>query len=361
VSPTVDSARRPTPIRHTPFGYTRPPRPRSWLDRLFKRPRPDLAAEALQHLLARRDATRIAPTDISELFLRYGVVGADARAILVATWRRVLHAFLGDDVLSDREIAYLQELARALTLTTQDVEAAEREVIHPRYEKAVSEAMADERMTAEERAALARLAARLRLQPEVEREIYHRSARRVLDAILRETLADHRVSPEELERMTHVAREFGVELRPQFWRIENGDLPTVEAKLGLELGEVCHFRTRGEWFERRSGVVESDEGIGSTRIARGVYFRAGSMSTESLDRTRLTEGEEGTLLITNRQVIFDGRRRQRAVPLRTITAFQVHADGLVLERRGAAPDAVIAFGEDVELAAVVLGAALARA
>src|SRR5919202_4432798 len=86
----IDSARRPTPLRHSPFGYMRPARSRGLLDRLLRRPRPDLATQALQHLLARRDPTRVTPADVSHLLLRYGVMGEEARRVLSGMWRQVL-------------------------------------------------------------------------------------------------------------------------------------------------------------------------------------------------------------------------------------------------------------------------------
>lgn len=372
MSPTVELGRRPTPLRQSPFGYTRPPRAPGILDRLLGRPRPDLAGEALQNLLARLDPARITQTDVSALLLRYHVVGGEARVVLARMWRRVLGAFLADDVLSEREMTYLRELARAFTLSAAEVQAAERDVVHPRYERAVQAAMSDRQVTAEERAMLDRMAAQLRIPPGAERQIYERSARQLLDGLLQESIADRRVSPEELERMAQVARQLGVSVRATeeaealvdryalFWRIENGDLPQAETSIGLERGETCHLRCRGSWHDYRPGRPDADEGVLATRIARGVYFRAGSVSGEPVDRARCAGAEEGALHVTNRRVVFDGRRRQRVLELQRIDAFQVHADGVVLEPKQGEPVALLLQG-DVEHAAVVLGAALARA
>src|SRR5919106_1825039 len=96
--------KRPTPLRDSPFAYTRPAGQRGWIDRMLGRPSPDLAVDALRHLLAKRDPTRISPSDISDLLLDYDVAGGDARSVLVKTWREVLEAFLSDDAFSEREI-----------------------------------------------------------------------------------------------------------------------------------------------------------------------------------------------------------------------------------------------------------------
>jgi hypothetical protein len=70
--------------------------------------------------------------------------------------------------------------------------------------------------------------------------------------------------------------------------------------------------------------------------------------------------EAGRLLITSRRVLLVGSRESVSWPLRDIACYQVYADGVVLElRAGTGPS--FALDGDVELVAVVLGAALARA
>jgi hypothetical protein len=66
------------------------------------------------------------------------------------------------------------------------------------------------------------------------------------------------------------------------------------------------------------------------------------------------------VLVTNQRVIFDGPQGTGAWSLRDVASYQVHADAIVLElRAGGHP--TFAIEGDVELAAVILGAALARA
>ena len=59
--------KRPTPLRDSPFAFTRPARPRGWMDRMLGRPRADLADLALQHLLSQRDPAHISRSDISSV------------------------------------------------------------------------------------------------------------------------------------------------------------------------------------------------------------------------------------------------------------------------------------------------------
>jgi hypothetical protein len=116
-----------------------------------------------------------------------------------------------------------------------------------------------------------------------------------------------------------------------------------------------------ERFERKGEAGGLDgEGVVSVRIARGVYYRVGSVSDAPINRLPLRRLDGGRLLVTNQRVIFDGPQGTGAWSLRDVASYQVHADAIVLElRAGGHP--TFAIEGDVELAAVILGAALARA
>jgi hypothetical protein len=187
-------------------------------------------------------------------------------------------------------------------------------------------------------------------------------------------VADRRLSPEELHQLTAVAQHLGItpdfdsateamlDRYALFWRIENGDLPSVAAEnVSLDGDETCHSVTRAERYERRGdAAVPEGEGVVSVRIARGVYYRVGSVSDARINRTALRYVDGGRLLVTSRRVRFEGPEGSVAWSLRDIASYQVYADGIVLERRSG-PGPTFTLDGDVELAAVILGAALARA
>ena len=367
--------RRSTPLREYPFAFTRPPRRRSLVEQMLGKPRADLAAEALKHLLTQRDPAHISGADISALMLEYDVVGPEGRDILVQMWRNVLSIFLTDDAFSDREIAYLEALREAFALTEEEVRRSEEAVVHPRYSVALRDALADARLSGEERAVLTRLAEALRLPAAVQQDLHERSSRVVIGRMLDRSVADRRLSPEELEELASVARHLGMtpdfdtateamlDRYALFWRIENGDLPTVDVKsVALDEGESCFAEVPAELYESRGANESSSEaeGVVSVRIARGVYFRAGSASEERMNRTSLVRRDAGPVLITSRRILFIGSEGTVSIPLRDLSSYQVHADGIVLERRDRTGPFFTMEG-DVELTAVILGAALARA
>ena len=366
----TEPARR-TPLRPRAFTVSRPARRRGLLDRLLKRPRPDLAAHALRALFAGRDPAAVSATEISNLLLHYGVIGAEGRELLVQTWRQALATFLDDDALTEAEVAYLGALRAALGLTADEIKRVEQQVLHPRYELAVRDALHDRRLTVEEWESLTTLASRLGLPADVERGIFERSASEVLADVVRESVADRRLSPEEREQLRLISRQLGVDPTLDtatramldrfalFWRIENGDRPEVPVPMPLGAGERCHFAVPAAWYGERRAAEHGDEGVGRVRVARGVYYRTASVSAERMERERLVPIDGGQLYITNERVLLVGPRGERSIPLRSVRAFEVYADGLALTLDEGAGPYVILDG-DVELAAVILGASLAR-
>ena len=66
-------------------------------------------------------------------------------------------------------------------------------------------------LTAEEKAALARIGDGLRLSPALQRQLFHDSADALLKQVLRQALADGKLAPEEMETIRRVATQLGVD------------------------------------------------------------------------------------------------------------------------------------------------------
>ncbi len=71
-----------------------------------------------------------------------------------------------DDNISEEEATYLSSLRALLTLSPQEISEAEGLVIHPRYNRALSEFLADKKITDEESKHLELLSGALRLSAE---------------------------------------------------------------------------------------------------------------------------------------------------------------------------------------------------
>src|SRR6185503_16062092 len=252
-----------TGLKWAPFTPPRTTSRPSFFERLFRLPRPDLARDELERVLATTPPHEANPRVVSETLRAYHVKGREAHDILVRLWKQALERFLVDHALSEKEQNYLAALRRLFDLGEDDIIAVEAELIHPRFQRAVAEVIADERVTAEERDALAKVGAGLRVSPWLQQEIFRESASVLLKRVLDQALADHRLSAEEQETLQRIAAQLGVTLEHDaanrqaldrfalLWRIENGELPVVPVSIQLEAGEVCHFVTSATWHEIR--------------------------------------------------------------------------------------------------------------
>jgi hypothetical protein len=137
-----------------PFRHGEVPRPRSWLGRLFRVRHPNAVRVEIQNLLAVRPVWEVTREDIDAILTRHRVNLTRRREIVLRLWRLALRAFLRDDSLSDKEVAYLDALRHLFALTDRDVERAHIALAEPRYAEAFSEAIADEKLTPDELAAL---------------------------------------------------------------------------------------------------------------------------------------------------------------------------------------------------------------
>jgi len=93
---------------------------------------------------------------------------------------------------------------------------------------------------------------------------------------------------------------------------------------------------------------------------KGVRWRVGSFAPTRVTRDELALIDAGTLYITNKRVIFQGGKKNSAIRLVALIAFQPYSDGLVLEKASGRSPHLILDG-DAEAAAAVLSGALARA
>ena len=335
----------------------------SLIQRLFRIPRPDLAREELERVLATKAPHETSPGVISDTLRAYHVKGRDAHDILVQLYKQALERSLVDHALSDKEQSYLSALRKLFDLGEDDIIAVEAELIHPRFQRAVAEVIADEKVTADEREALAKIGAGLRVSSQMQQEIFRESASELLKKVLDRALADHRLAPEEQETLERVAAQLGITLEQDavtqqalarfalLWRIENGELPAFPTKLLLQEGEVCHFMTPATLHELAK--------MTGARVARGVYYRATSSPAPHVAEADLRQVESGTLYVTDRRILFHGERKDVDIKLANVLSFQVFTGGIALEKsRG--KSRYVQFDGDVELLAAILGRLLAR-
>lgn len=87
------------------------------------------------------------------------------------------------------------------------------------------------------------------------------------------------------------------------------------------------------FLEARS-VRQTIGGYGgpSIRVAKGVSFRLGGVSARSVSHEELKKIDQGTLVLTNKRLIFLGSKRTINIDLRKIMAIEPYRDGIGSQR-----------------------------
>lgn len=360
-------------IPPSPFVGVTAPAPPSLLDRLLRRQQSEKAEQAIGALLATRSPHQVSESQIAELLQRYRCVGQAARGVAGRLWTRAIKSFAADKHLSDEEVAYLDRLCRLLDIGFDDVERFKGEILHPIFKAETEGTVLDGVVTAEETAFLERLQASLRLPPDVAIELRKQSAKNTVLTHLAAVVADRRVSPDELNSLDVLAKNLRVDvtlednLRQQLsrfaalWRIENGDLPVIEAGINLQKGETCHYKSDCTWHEMRRHTtrINYHGPVASIRIAKGLRYRLGSIAPQRMTTDELTEIDSGTVYFTNKRVLFDGQLKNTSIRLSALIGIEVYENALVLEKAtGRSPH--LELHDDVEYASVIVSTLLAR-
>jgi stage V sporulation protein K len=294
------------------------------------------AAKALDALLAGRDPQRIRPSQLEGVLSAYGLAGRKAVTVTVPAWRAALAKVAENDEISDEEVAYLGALRKLLDVAEDDAAEAHGDIVLARYQRAIDDVLADERVTDDERGELARLAAGLRIPGNLARRMYESSAAALVARLWTGSMADSRLSHEEAERVATVAESAGVELDENARRAiaqvrlvaalkAGGALPILDAPVQLQRGELCHFFYPATWREvrrQRGGGVSRDE---------------------------LTTISSGLAIITNKRVMFEGHGKTLSVKYDSLLGINERNDGVELRRNAGRNPFVIVESQVAEL------------
>jgi hypothetical protein len=143
-------------------------------------------------------------------------------------------------------------------------------------------------------------------------------------------------------------------------QIENGQLPLISTQLVLQRGETCHAQFPCALLEHRSvtKAVRYSGPAGSIRIMKGLRWRYGYVNVQPVTSEQLRELDSGTLYITNKRLLFNGRTKNSGLPLKRVVHFTTYQDGLRIEK-DSGRDQIFKGPGDIELLGAILEAVLA--
>ncbi len=283
-------------------------------------------------------------------------------------YRHYLLHCLEDRSLSKEEIEILRHIKFLLRLNDADVKRIRGEVAEIVYKEELESALADGRIDEEERMFMNRIGEDLQLKDEFVKGIYQKKAGERIREHLDSVVASGRLSPEDEKELEALTSNLGVELnitdkdRAQldkfklFWQIENGELPVLDAPLRLFRGESCHFMTPCDWLEMVTETRRINYGGPTLRlkIAKGVYWRAGSLGVNRISEDVWRKIDSGRLFLTNKRIIFMGSKRNKVIRLNTILDFTAYRNGVDIQKAsGKSP--FLEFSADTGVFSLILG------
>lgn len=319
---------------------TIPLKPQSFIQRIFRQQVEENAVIAVNNLLAIREIEDVHPNDLIAIDAHYGAhVLSDFALNLEEFYAAYLNHCLKDRRLDLKELAELRHLKKLFGLSDQVIDHLHQRIGGAVYQQTFEEAVADGKLTNDEKAFLQELEDTLRLPKTLSEKI----SGEVRTGLIREKLSavseDHRLSPEEEKELRAISNSLGIPLSHNsvssrqlqrmklFWALENLDLPLAASNVMLQKGEICHCKTDSVQWKKVSGrnwsVPHSARRLfdGSEISASAAY---GSRYLEPVDK--------GIVYLTNKRLIFEGIGNKTSIKLGKIVRLKAYTDALEIVR-----------------------------
>ena len=219
----------------------------------------------LHNLIAAAASTReFGPSDRARISRQHGVdLAREFLAERVALYQAVLDDRLADADLDADDREALAHLAATLALRPADLRPAHERA----FGTAVSEAVADDCLSVSERLLLYKLQHLLGLDPRLADGAYDVIARGHLLRTVAEALCDGELAPDEEAQIALAEAALSVELPPDVramlaqarrrWQAHHGELPTAEVPARLQPSETGRYQTDARWAFVDPKVLES--------------------------------------------------------------------------------------------------------
>ena len=278
---------------------------------------------------------------------------------------------IADHCLEEIEITRLVHLRRILRLTEGDAARIQDAVASSVYAKAVDGVLMDNIRSDDESAFLERLSQNLQLPTALSEKILSAKSQEIVQRAFDAAVSDQRLSPSEDGELQALAENLGITIKHNeetrllldkvrlYWRIEEGDIPTVTVDIKLQRGESCYFEAQVDWLEERR-VTHRYNYSGPQariRIAKGVYWRLGSMAVKPTSEDVLKHIDSGVLYVTNKRVLFRGQRGNKSIRLNRIIHIEPYGNGVEIEK-DAGKNPFLQFNNGSDVMAMILERAI---
>ncbi|MGB6839012.1 MAG: hypothetical protein WBE27_01915 [Microgenomates group bacterium] len=130
---------------------------------------------------------------------------------------------------------------------------------------------------------------------------------------------------EELNRQVAEANEFIKKINTE------KSLPSIPTQLLLKSGEEAFIQTESALYESRAtSYYQGSSSGGGFRVMKGVYVGGSSRSGKSESKQELKVIDKGTLVMTNKRLVFSGLHENRNILLDKILSLEPKSDSILV-------------------------------
>ncbi len=336
---------------------------------LQRKPKENAIIE-INNLLAEKqdNLSQIELEDIEKITKKYNVsLDKEFKNFRLELFEKYLDHCLEDHKLDDEEIASFVHLKNLLFLADSEIKYILQRKTHPIFNKEVKKAVADGQLDQTEKTNIEILKKNLLISDETAYLIMEKESKVVLQQFIEDAISDERLSAIEENRMNEIAKNLNIELKHNdrtyaqlakfklYWQIENGNLPTIVPTIILQKSENLHFQTQVKWLEQRTITKRVDYGgpVARIRLAKGIYYRMGSIQANRVTEDIWKTIDIGTLYLTNKRLIFMGSRGNKTIRMSSLLDFKPFKNGVDLQKdTGKSP--FLEFNWNVDIFSMIL-------
>lgn len=286
---------------------------------------------------------------------------------LLDLFKKYLMDCLQEKKLTQSQVDTLNHLKKILFLDEKETQKIIEKETEDIFDKQVRQTFDSGKMDDSKWDSLEKLKSDLLIPSESATEIYKQYAEDIIEKYMKNAISDKRYSPEEEQGLNELAKNYGANLKIDqdtekllkrfrlFWEIDNGILPIIKSEINLQKSESLHFVTYVTWKEQRKVTKRYNYGGPTARIkiAKGVYYRLGSMSVRPQSEDVWQAIDAGKLYLTSKRLIFMGDRGNKTIPINKILDFKPYSNGVDIQKdSGKSP--FLMFSNDTELFSMIL-------
>lgn len=131
------------------------------------------------------------------------------------------------------------------------------------------------------------------------------------------------------DRNVYLAQYGGIDPEEIIAHVQAGSYPAVPAGVITRKGEIVLFATAANLSEDRTTTKYVGGSAGySVPLGHGFRFRVGSFHGQAIRSERLTQIDQGTLIITTQRIIFTGNKSTITIPVAKVLHTVIYKNGI---------------------------------